>query len=47
VKDLVEVVVEGDKANTTVVYHLFDNLTYACQKDGERPSRPEKGNDGV
>jgi hypothetical protein len=47
VKDLAEVVAEGDKAHTTVVYHIFDNLTYACQKDRERPARPVKGNNGV
>jgi len=46
VKELLEVVAEGDEAHTTVVYHLFVNLTYACQVDGERPARPEKGGDG-
>ena len=46
VKELEEVVAEGDESHTTVIYHLFDNLTYSCQREGERPTRPVKGADG-
>ncbi len=46
VRELKEIVATCDEKRTTVVYQLFDNVSYMVKKPDGTHSLPQKGRDG-